>query len=49
MKIFDRFKHKRDESLQYSDGVGGYPFWKGGELEPLRIPGRNKDGTPRVK
>ncbi|MCL2147872.1 MAG: hypothetical protein FWH47_00820 [Methanomassiliicoccaceae archaeon] len=49
MKMFDRFKHKRNESLQYADGLGGYPFWQGGKPKTIRLPGRNEDGTPRVK
>jgi len=46
--IFDRFRPKRDPSLQYTDGADGRPFVKNGTPQITRLPGYNKDGTPRT-
>jgi len=43
--IFDRFKHKRDPSLQYADGLDGRPFRREGAPE-ITVPRRNGNGKP---
>jgi hypothetical protein len=48
--IFDRFKHKRDPTLQYVDGADGRPFGENGVTPQLtRRPGYNRDGTPKSR
>jgi len=41
--IFDRFKHKRDPSLQYVDGLDGRPYRREGMSE-LTLPKRDENG-----